>query len=50
MVRILLSEDVFGEPTETMEIVLVVEEKDLVTLINIARANKIDLAVLKNEE
>lgn len=50
MIRIFLSESIFSDINEAMEIALTINEEDLPTLIKIATNNNLDLAILHENE
>lgn len=50
MIRIFLSESIFDDSGRALEIALDIEEKDLKTIIKIAKNNNLDLAILSDKE
>lgn len=50
MIRIFISESIFNDTGEAMEIALTIADSDLETMIKIAKANKMDIAILNTEE
>lgn len=50
MIRIFLSESIFSDINKAMEIALTIDEEDLPTFIKVANNNKIDLAILHDNE